>query len=158
MEILHRHHHDWLIYNHAWDPISGSALVDEPTLNPEAWGHCQKAGFAASTACHLKNVSLHWLVSSSTAIWKRSNAVYKQSLSQCVLCPSESWRGRAWLGRLWEKQVDIRGCTTEFLLCSHTLRFNNFFFKYWNLDVILCKQHFGFPTSSRVVMKCIYGD
>lgn len=59
MEILHRHHREWLIHNHAWDPISGSALVDEPALNPEAWGHCQKAGFAASTACHLKNVSLH---------------------------------------------------------------------------------------------------
>ena len=54
MEIVQRHYHEWLIYNHAWDPISGSALEDEPTLNPEAESHCQKAGFTASTAYHLK--------------------------------------------------------------------------------------------------------
>lgn len=54
MKIVHRHHHEWLMYNHAWDPISGSALVDQPSPNPEARSCCQKAGFAASTAYHLK--------------------------------------------------------------------------------------------------------
>lgn len=54
--IVHHHHCECSIYNHARDPFSGSALIYEPSLNPEAEGCCQQAGFAASTAYILKHI------------------------------------------------------------------------------------------------------
>lgn len=123
MEIVHRHYHEWLIYNHAWDPISGSALVGEPTLNPKGRGHCQKAGFTASTAYHLKmyhcaGSAHHRRLLEKKLMW------FTNTLSQCVVNPTGAQRGRERFSRQRDKQVDSWGWITEFPLRSHTLQFN----------------------------------
>lgn len=55
-KIVHHHHHECLIYNPAWDPVSGPALVDEPGLGP-----LPKSWIYSKHSLLFENVSLHWL-------------------------------------------------------------------------------------------------
>lgn len=139
MKLVHCHYHEWLIYVHVWEPISGSALVDSPSLNPEAW--------AAAKRLDLQQAQL--------TIWKRIIAltcvIIKDYLKEVVFLTDPtrfvSQGSSEREGRIRQDEpVDSWGCVTEFLLCCHTLQFNSFF-KHWNFDVILWKQYFGFPTS-----------
>lgn len=80
----------WYIITHC-DPISTSALADEPTLTSNAWSKCQKAGFTASLS--FENVPLHWLGWSLKAICKEVMWCTNRLRANVYCTPGKCWDG-----------------------------------------------------------------
>lgn len=137
------------MYNHAWDPISGSALVDQPSLNPEAWSCCQKAGFVASRAYHLRTYHRTDLCH-HRRLFKRSQHFFYHT--ECVQYEAQRGReGFCGINRLIaEAELQNSRCTAT--LC------NLIIFSNTETLMLFLTNNMLVSNIKQVSLECVYGD